>query len=147
MAAEFIELCLRERDGQAPRKLVSLKMEARDRPNYTFPLRDVESQFKVERRDGPNVTSMGSLSFAQLMREAYPGAIYYYATIPYRVTRVNVKSKVVQVRREKRYTTQPQRTLPAVFPRLSPGGYFPGSQAGNLLGWKRACWCAIRSAG
>jgi DEAD/DEAH box helicase domain-containing protein len=111
-----------------------LRLEAHDRPNYTFPLRDVESQFKVERRDGPNVASMGSLSFAQLMREAYPGAIYYYATIPYRVTRVNIKAKVVQVRREKRYTTQPQKTLPAVFPRLSPGGIDSAAIQGELLG-------------
>lgn len=129
----FIELCRLERAGQAPRHLVNLRSEAHDRPNYTFPLRDVESQFKVERRDGPNVSSMGSLSFAQLMREAYPGAIYYYATIPYRVTRVNVKSKTVTVRREKRYTTQPQKTLPAVFPRLSPGGVFSASRQDGLV--------------
>jgi len=129
----FLTLSNRERRGEAPRRLVSLKLEARDRPNYTFPLRDVESQFKVERREGPSAAAMGSLSFSQLMREAYPGAIYYYATLPYRVTRVNVKSKVVQVRREKRYTTQPQRTLPAVFPRLSPGGIFAGGQQGALV--------------
>lgn len=129
----FIALCLQERAGQVPRHLVSLRNEAHERPNYTFPLRDVESQFKVERRDGPNVSSMGSLSFAQLMREAYPGAIYYYATIPYRVTRVNVKSKTVTVRREKRYTTQPQKTLPAVFPRLSAGGVFAAAQQDKLV--------------
>jgi DEAD/DEAH box helicase domain-containing protein len=129
----FIRLCLRERAGDVPRRLASLKLEARDRPNYTFPLRDVESQFKVERRDGPNVSSMGSLSFAQMMREAYPGAIYYYATIPYRVTRVNIKAKLIQVRREKRYTTQAQRTLPAVFPRLSPGGIFSAGRQDGLL--------------
>jgi DEAD/DEAH box helicase domain-containing protein len=130
---QFLELCGKERSGETPRRLVSLRIEAHDRPNYTFPLRDVESQFKVERRDGPNVASMGSLSFAQLMREAYPGAIYYYATIPYRVTRVNIKAKVVQVRREKRYTTQPQKTLPAVFPRLSPGGIDNASTQGGLV--------------
>lgn len=130
---EFINLCRKESAGETPRRFAGLKLEARDRPNYTFPLRDVESQFKVERRDGPNVSSMGSLSFAQLMREAYPGAIYYYATIPYRVTRVNVKAKNVQVRREKRYTTQPQRTLPAIFPRLSPGGVFSAARQDGLL--------------
>ncbi len=129
----FLALCRRERSGEAPRSLMSMKLEARERPNYVFPLRDVESQFKVERRDGPNVSSMGSLSFAQLMREAYPGAIYYYATIPYRVTRVNVKSKSVTVRREKRYTTQPQKTLPAVFPRLSPGGISAAARQDGLL--------------
>ncbi len=129
----FMELCQMERSDGAPRHLASLKLEGKERPNYTFPLRDVESQFKVERRDGPNTASMGSLSFAQLMREAYPGAIYYYATIPYRVTRVNVKAKVVSVRREKRYTTQPQKTLPAIFPRLSPGGIFAAQRQAGLL--------------
>jgi DEAD/DEAH box helicase domain-containing protein len=129
----FIRLCLKERAGEVPRRLASLKLEGRERPNYTFPLRDVESQFKVERRDGPNVSSMGSMSFAQMMREAYPGAIYYYATIPYRVTRVNIKAKLIQVRREKRYTTQAQRTLPAVFPRLSPGGVFSAGRQDGLL--------------
>jgi DEAD/DEAH box helicase domain-containing protein len=128
----FITLALLERETQTPRHLVSMRLEAHDRPNYTFPLRDVESQFKVERRDGPNVASMGSLSFGQLMREAYPGAIYYYATIPYRVTRVNVKSKTISVRREKRYTTQPQKTLPAVFPRLTPGGVYTAGQQADL---------------
>jgi hypothetical protein len=76
---------------------------------------------------------MGTLSFGQLMREAYPGAIYYYATIPYRVTRVNVKSKTVTVRREKRYTTQPQKTLPAVFPRLAPGGVLAAGRQDGLI--------------
>lgn len=118
----FLHLCEVERTVGAPRHLMGLRMEGRERPNYIFPLRDVESQFKVERRDGPNVASMGSLSFGQLMREAYPGAIYYYATVPYRVTRVNIKGKTVQVRREKRYTTQPQLTPPAIFPRLTPEG-------------------------
>ncbi len=46
-------MCRREHAGEAPRQLASLKLEARERPNYTFPLRDVESQFKVERREGP----------------------------------------------------------------------------------------------
>ncbi len=118
----FIKLCQSERSNTAPRHLMNLKYESRERPNYIFPLRDVESQFKVERKEGPNVSSLGSLSFGQLMREAYPGAIYYYATVPYRVTRVSVKGKTVQVRREKRYTTQPQKTPPAVFPRLNSGG-------------------------
>lgn len=131
--AHFLELTQIERAGPSPRHLISLKLEARERPNYTFPLRDVESQFKVERRDGPNVSSLGSLSFGQLMREAYPGAIYYYATVPYRVTRVNVKAKNIQVRREKRYTTQPQRTPPAVFPRLTSGGVSGAAQMGALV--------------
>ena len=82
----------------------------------------MESTFKVERIQGPNPTALGSLSFAQLMREAYPGAIYYYATVPYRVTRVNLKGRQVQVRREKRYTTRPNRLPDRVFPRMNASG-------------------------
>ncbi len=138
--ANFIDLCRRERAGQAPRDLLSMKNEAKERPNYTFPLREVESQFRVERVQGPTTSSLGSLSHAQLMREAYPGAIYYYATLPYRVTRVTVKTHQVQVRREKRYTTRPNRLSDRVFPQLSAAGIHQARQydrltvvEGNLL--------------
>jgi DEAD/DEAH box helicase domain-containing protein len=109
-----------------------MKNEARERPNYAFPLREVESQFKVERAQGPATSSLGSLSFGQLMREAYPGAIYYYATQPYRVTRVNLKTHQVQVRREKRYTTRPNRLPDRVFPRLNPAGVYSAGQHEQL---------------
>lgn len=121
---QFLELCRAERAGETPRDLQGMKNEARDKPNYTFPLREVESQFKVERSQGPSTISLGSLSFGQLMREAYPGAIYYYATQPYRVTRVNMKNHHVLVRREKRYTTRPSRLPDRVFPRVNATGVY-----------------------
>lgn len=121
---QFLELCRAERAGESPRDLQGMKNEARDRPNYAFPLREVESQFKVERPQGPSTISLGSLSYGQLMREAYPGAIYYYATQPYRVTRVNLKNRHVQVRREKRYTTRPSRLPDRVFPRVNANGVY-----------------------
>jgi len=130
--ANFIDLCRKERSGQAPRDLLAMKNEAKERPNYTFPLREVESQFKVERVQGPTTSSLGSLSHAQLMREAYPGAIYYYATLPYRVTRVTVKSHQVQVRREKRYTTRPNRLPDRVFPQLTAAGIHQARQHNKL---------------
>jgi DEAD/DEAH box helicase domain-containing protein len=131
--ANFIALCREERAGQAPRDLLAMKNEARERPNYVFPLREVESQFRVERVQGPTTSSLGSLSHGQLMREAYPGAIYYYATLPYRVTRVNVKSHQVQVRREKRYTTRPNRLPDRVFPQLTAAGIHQARMHGRLF--------------
>lgn len=129
----FLELCRAERAGETPRDLQGMKNEARDRPNYVFPLREVESQFKVERAQGPSSTSLGTLSFGQLMREAYPGAIYYYAAQPYRVIRVNLKTRQVQVRREKRYTTRPSRLPERIFPRVNTAGIFKAVQQDALV--------------
>lgn len=129
----FLDLCRLEREGQTPRDLIGMRNEAKDRPNYAFPLREVESQFKVERFQGPTSSSLGSMSYGQLMREAYPGAIYYYATVPYRVTRVNIKARQVQVRREKRYTTRPNRLADRAFPRMNPGGVFSAYGMGQVF--------------
>ncbi len=129
----FMELCRAEYTGNTPRELLSMKNEAKDRPNYAFPLREVGSQFKVERAQGPTSASLGSLSFSQLMREAYPGAVYYYASVPYRVVRVNIKQHTVQVRREKHYTTRPGRLPEALFPRLTAEGVLQAQQRGGLI--------------
>lgn len=53
---------------------MSRRSECGDDPWHSFPLRDVGSQFKVVQggRDG---NPMEQISYAQLMREAYPGAI------------------------------------------------------------------------
>jgi len=129
---KFVLLCEQERSGQIPRELQSMKSESGDNPNYAFPLRDVETQFKVEFRQGPNVKSLGSLSYDQLMREAYPAAVYYYATVPYRVTKVYFTSKTVLVRKEKRYTTKSNKLPTMIFPNLQEDIYQSYSQ-GDLI--------------
>ena len=129
----FIDLCKRERLGEIPVDLQSMKSESGDDPNHTFPLRDVESQFKVELKQGPNLRSLGSLSYGQLMREAYPGAVYYYTTQPFRVYKVNAHSRLVQVRKEKRYTTRPQALPTLVFPNLSHGNIYRSKKYGDLI--------------
>ena len=44
-------------------------------PHHEFPLRSaVEKNFKVECQQRP----LGNLTFSQVLREAYPGAVYYY---------------------------------------------------------------------
>jgi len=112
----FLEMCRRERTGQVPVELQQMKSEAGEDPNHVFPLRDVESQFQIELRQHSEVQPLGSLSFSQLMREAYPGAVYLYITRPYRVYKVSLSSKHVKVRHEKRYTTRPQKLPTLIFP-------------------------------
>lgn len=130
---KFIPLCNQERSGQIPKEFQSMKSDAGDSPNYTFPLRDVQSQFKVVLKQGMMTDSLGSLSYRELMREAYPGAVYYYATMPYRVTRILVNSRIVEVRKEKRYTTKPQALPIMIFPNLSQENVFQSFYQGDLI--------------
>ncbi len=130
----FIELCERERRGEVPGELRVMKTEAGEEPNRVFPLRDVESQFKVELKDRRDLKPLGELSYAQVMREAYPGAVYYYLTRPYRVYKVDTAGKQIYVRAEnKRYTTHPISLPTMVFPDLTPGNVFAAKRFGNLV--------------
>lgn len=129
----FLELCENERTGEIPIDLQSMKAESGDDPNHTFPLRDAETQYKVELKQGPEQRSMGSLSGGQVMRESYPGAIYYYATQPLRVYKVNQSTKTVFVRSEKHYTTKPNTLPVSVYPNLTPGNIHRSFMLGSLL--------------
>jgi DEAD/DEAH box helicase domain-containing protein len=129
----FIELCNQERAGIISTEFQNMKAQAGDDPNHAYPLRDVELQFQVKRKKGPVEESCGSLSYGQLMREAYPGAVYYYATVPYRVYRVSIHRRLVEVREEKRYTTKPQMIPPLVFPNLTQGNIFICKKYGDAV--------------
>lgn len=129
----FAELCTAERVGEVPLDLQQMKLEAGDDPNHTYPLRDVERQFKVELKAGPIREPLGSLSYAQLLREAYPGAVYYYTTRAYRVYRVYMHDKMVQVRQEKKYTTSPQMLPTLVFPNLSADNVYSAKKFGEMF--------------
>ncbi len=140
----FLALCDSERVGVIPVELQNMKAEAGDDPNHTFPLRDVDVQFRVEYKKGLQKRTLGSLSYAQLMREAYPGSVYYYTTRPYRVYRVKNSSRVVEVRHEKKYTTRPQTLPTLVFPNLSSGSVFSAQKHGELI--TAECNMQIREA-
>lgn len=129
----FLGLCEKERIGQVPKDLQGMKMEAAEDPNHTFPLRDVESQFKVTVNAAGDKKKMGGLSHAQLMREAYPGAVYYYLTNPFRVCKVDIRRKDVQVRPEKRYTTSPQKLPTTVYPDMSEGNVYRAYNYGEII--------------
>lgn len=119
----FLTLCTNERLGQLPADLQDMKMQGGDSPNHVFPLRDVEAQYQIKIQNTAN-ENLGSLSYSQLMREAYPGAVYYHITQPYRVARVLQRDKIVTVRPEKRYFTKPTHLPTLVYPNLSEGNIY-----------------------
>ncbi len=128
----FLELCTAERLGELPVDLQSMKIEAADSPNYSFPLRDVERQFKIEMRQRGESKNLGSVSYSQLLREAYPGAVYYYAARPYRVAFVKLDAKTVSVRPEKSFHSKPMMLPTLVFPNLQPSAIHNGAHHGDL---------------
>lgn len=101
-----------------PPDLFSLKQRAQGAgPHFEFPLRSgIEPNFKIESQQQP----LGSVSFSQLMREAYPGAVYYYMARPFRIMSVNYRKREALAHPEARYTTRPI-TQVTVFPDLSGG--------------------------
>jgi len=102
-----------------PSELYPLKQRAQAGPQYEFPLRNsIEKNFVVI-SPGP-LSRLGNLSFAQALREAYPGAIYYYMARPYRVTQFRYRIGEIHVRRERKWTTNPMLQN-MVFPKF-PGG-------------------------
>lgn len=130
---DFSNLCEAERVGEIEADLQAMKSQAGDEPSYTFPLRDLEMQFKVEYRLGPELKPLGSLSYSQVMREAYPGAVYFYQTRPYRVVRVKKHQRVIEVRPEKRYFTSPNSLPTLILPNLVADNLFAVHQFGPLL--------------
>lgn len=131
--AGFLELCKSERIGIIPTEYQNIKAQAGEDPNHTYPLRDVDVQFWVKHKRGPIEESRGSLSYGQLMREAYPGAVYYYTTKPYRVYRVKIYSRLIEVRHEKRYTTRPNLLPTLVFPNFTSGNVYTSQKYGDLI--------------
>lgn len=127
----FVDLCTAERSGQVPQDLQALKADCGSDPWHAFPLRDAGTSFQIERR-GADRQPLGSLSYAQLLREAYPGAVYYYMARPYRVTAVHMSDRRVVVTPERHYTTKPLFVPPMIYPNLA-AGYLAGSAHGDLI--------------
>ncbi len=106
----FLRLCQEERTGQVSRELRNWAVSAQNQmPQLVYPLRDIEPQFQVEERRAGEGRRRGSLSFYQVLNEGYPGAVYYYAGVPYRVVRVFPRSRRIEVRSSGRYYTRPKK--------------------------------------
>ena len=101
-----------------PDDLYPLKQRAQAGPHHEFPLRsDIEPNFQV---NGPFGRPLGTLTYGQVLREAYPGAVYYYMAKPHRIVGFNYRQREIIVRRERYLTTHPlAQTM--VFPRFAGG--------------------------
>lgn len=128
----FLDLCRQERGGVVPSDLQVMKVESASDPWHVYPLRDVSTQFEVELRAHDN-RRLGTLSFAQVMREAYPGAVYYYLTDAYRVIRVELQAKKVIVRPERRYTTDPTVMPVKIAPQIDGTGVHRARRFADLV--------------
>ena len=140
LPGDFDKLCRAERLGELTTEFQTMKSQAGDDPYHTYPLRDLDMQYKVELRQGPNITSLGSLSFGQVMREAYPGAVYYYQTRAYRVVKIRKQQRTIDVRGEKRYFTSPKMLPTLILPNLTSDNVYQDLQFGRL----RVIECAMQ---
>jgi DEAD/DEAH box helicase domain-containing protein len=131
--SKFIDLCNSERIGEISTEFQNMKAQAGEDPNHVYPLRDIDVQYKVECRQGPNLRHLGTLSYSQVMREAYPGAVYYYQTQTFRIFRLNTFKKLIEARPEKKYTTKPTRMPTLIFPNLSEGNVIQCKRYGELI--------------
>ena len=130
----FLDYLENELDPQSaiPHDLMFFKQQAVDSPHLQFPLRaGLDRNFVLENQSYGAPPEMGDISYSQLMREAYPGAIYYYMAQPHRVLRVNFRSGLIAVKRTKRITTKPILMNLAFLPlggviriQKSPAGFF-----------------------
>jgi DEAD/DEAH box helicase domain-containing protein len=101
-----------------PEDLAPLRQRAQAGPHHEFPLRTgVEQNFEIA---GPFDKRLGSATFPQALREAYPGAIYYYMARPYRVIGFDYRKGQIRCKPERYLTTRPiSNTM--VFPQLGHG--------------------------
>jgi DEAD/DEAH box helicase domain-containing protein len=107
-----------------PQDLYSLKQQAQGNPHYEFPIRSVaEQNFEVQ---GPFGLKLGNLSYVQALREAYPGAVYYYMARPFRVTALEFKKGLIKAKRSKYFSTKP----------ITDNKAFPDFKTGILAIWR-----------
>lgn len=130
--ADFEKLCQSERVGELTNEFQVMKSQAGDDPYHTFPLRDLDMQFRVELRQGANILRLGALSYGQMMREAYPGAVYFHQTNAYRVVRIRKQTRLIEVRPEKRYFTSPKMLPKLILPNLTADNIFEDKKFGSL---------------
>ncbi|MDA8198651.1 MAG: helicase-related protein [Thermaerobacter sp.] len=134
LPAEFLELVAAEQTGQVPADLQTLKSDGGHDPWHSFPLRDTGTSFKAELRamGDAHRELLGSLTYAQVLHEAYPGAVCYYQGRPYRVRQVSLDRRQVVVGHEKGYVTRPLLVPPMIYPNTA-AGWLGGMTHGGLV--------------
>ena len=128
----FLKVCKDVRNHNTKREYDDIRDKGGSYPKYSYPIRDLEPQFKVISTFQNRDIALGNLSRSQVQREAYPGAVYYYNTNSYRVYKVDHKTNIVSVRKDKKYFTKPMQLPPAVFPQLREEKIFSAVKYSDL---------------
>lgn len=115
----FVELCTKELRGESVADLKSLRPAGDEAPHLAFPLRDCDLQFVVKEQNRGFSQQLGTLTFAQVLREAYPGAVYFHASRPYRVRQIQVNRRTVLVEQCRTAFSKPKSLPPVLQPDLS----------------------------
>lgn len=107
-----------------PNDLYPLKQQAIGGPHRAFPVRSgVEKNYQVSCRQLPG-QRLGTLSYSQLLREGFPGAIYRYLARPYRVFQLKHGSGEVICSRTRGFVRTSPLVQTAVFPRFGEQAYY-----------------------
>ena len=101
-----------------PHDLYPLKQRAQAGPHREFPVRTgIDRNFQIKDKFG---SPLGTVTFSQSLREAYPGPLYYYMGRSYGVNRFKYSQGEIYVHREKYRTTRPKAST-MVFPSFGGG--------------------------
>lgn len=126
----FLELLENEREQTRPisEELYPLKQQVNGKnPHYEFPLRNgAEKSYQVICQQLPaNLQNLGNLTYTQLLREAFPGAIYRYLTKPYRVEKIeHSEGKVIANKMKHGIGKTTAIAQAMVFPQFNDSLYF-----------------------
>ena len=113
----FSDLCDKERKGLITNPALNyIRGQAGDAPHYNLPIRSVEPQYNIE-RDRDDIP-LGRVSESQMLREAYPGAVYYYGARPYRIFSVDRMGHKIRARQEKKIFSTPKKLPEFISPDL-----------------------------
>jgi DEAD/DEAH box helicase domain-containing protein len=124
-----------------PHELYPLKQQAlaSGHPHYAFPVRtSIEKSYKVECPHLPG-QGLGSLTYSQLLREAFPGALYRYMGRPYRIWDLKHAQGRVIAGNAKSYGITRPTSQTMVFPKFTDEIYFLKKSNDSFI-----CECCVQ---
>lgn len=123
LPSEFVAMLRNELQPQepVPSELLPLKQRAMDSPHNEFPIRNgPATSFQIKAKSHSELRSIGTTTMTQMLREAYPGAIYWYLGIPYKVRQLRLREHEIVAYHTRRASTRPNLQAMA-FPQFPSG--------------------------
>ena len=112
-------------------ELFSLKQLGQGDYHQAFSMRSgAEEQFTIV--NSVRKFQLGTMACSQVLREAYPGGIYYHRATPYLVKYISHRSKQIVVQKTRHYTSTPKHNA-MVFPKYETASDMLASDAGFVI--------------